>query len=394
MRYCFFLAILFFMQNSSAINSQSFFKDSIATYKTDFYSRARFLKGKYPSVVQGESPIILPPGSDENIPAKIDYLLIPAEKRKNLIIFQSGVHGIEGLAGAGIQNFLLESLHTKNYKNTSFLYVHLVNPWGTFHYRRTNANNVDLNRNFVVQDIDFLQKNDAYATLNFFINPETPFESGFSKKLSFYFESLYLIYKYSIESLRRSILMGQYTFPKGLYYGGSTHQPEFASLKNIWESQTTGYEKVIYIDLHTGYGEKGKLHLLSGHSESEVAKKLVDLFGPTPIDFGNSKNFYETKGDVLTYFAGFQKKETQVYPVTFEFGTLNSQNTLGSLESLYRMRAENRAFHNQSTDDQSSAQVKKLFKDMFYPADFDWRDKVLAQTKNELDKLVSFSEDH
>ncbi len=386
----FLCLVSFLCLQAIAINSQSYFKDSAPEYKTDFFGRAKALKTQYPNLVLGDSVVKMNSTPEHNIPLKIDFLLVPSEKKKNLVIFQSGVHGIEGLAGAGIQNFLLDYLHTHPSPSTSFLYIHMVNPWGSLLSRRTNLNNVDLNRNFVLKPETFAQKNDDYSSINTFLNPEQPYESGFFKKMFFYFDSFHLIYSYSIEILRRSILKGQYSFPKGIYFGGSTYQPEFDALTEIWKTQIQGYDKIVYIDLHTGYGEKGKLHLLAGQSKGELAQKLTGLFSPSTIDFGDTKNFYETTGDVLTYFYLSQPKNVDVYPITFEFGTLNSQSTLGSMESLYRMSTENQAYHYKTVDSASDLHVKKLFKDMFYPSDFEWRDKVLNQSKTEVDKIVQY----
>ena len=79
------------------------------------------------------------------------------------IIHCSGTHGIEGYLGSAIQlRFLHElflqqekRLRTNNVrapptKNTSvkkILLIHAINPYGMRHHRRTNENNVDLNRN-------------------------------------------------------------------------------------------------------------------------------------------------------------------------------------------------------------------------------------------------------
>lgn len=387
MKHILFFCFLF-SSASFAINSQSYFKDSIASYKTDFETRTKLIQSKNNTVKIDISTIEYFNIAAKDFQPKIDFALIPSEIKKNLVIIQSGTHGIEGLAGAGIQNFLLEYLHDKRYTNTSFLYIHLINPWGTLHARRTNPNNVDLNRNFVVKGTDFEQKNEDYAKINSFLNPEQPYEHGILKKLSFYFDSAQLILSHSIDTLRRSILKGQYTHPKGIYYGGNQLQPEFIALKQIWDRETQGYQKIVYIDLHTGYGEKGKLHLLSGHSDSVSAKKISDLYAPTLIDFGNSKNFYETTGDILTYFQENYKKSAEIYPVTFEFGTLDSQTILGSLDSLYRIVVENQTYQYKTADTDSEKFSKRMFKEMFYPSDFDWRDKTLAQTKTEIDKIV------
>ena len=96
-------------------------------------------------------------------------------RRENLnIVHSSGVHGIEGFLGSAIQiRFLHELLlaqrnigcmHSVNdtsappsateatpsnsgNKVRKILLIHSVNPYGMRHHRRTNENNVDLNRN-------------------------------------------------------------------------------------------------------------------------------------------------------------------------------------------------------------------------------------------------------
>lgn len=385
---------LFFNFAAFCINSQSFFKDTMASYKEDFFRRAGHLIEKQPNIRLGNravlfsSEVITSGLNQTSVPNLINYLLIPSQIKKNLVIIQSGIHGIEGLAGAGIQNFLLEYLHTRKFVNTSFLYIHLANPAGTFLGRRTNLKNVDLNRNFIIKETEFTQKNEDYGTLNYFLNPSVPYESGFLKKMNYYFDAIFLIAQYSIETLRRTILKGQYQYANGLYFGGRGYEPEFYALKSIWDEQVFGYEKIVYIDLHTGYGEKGKLHLLAGRSQADSARKLEVLFKPSTIDFGDSKNFYLTTGDVLTYFFENYKGNSDIYPITFEFGTLNSQTTLGSLESLYRMRSENQSYHYTAKDTKSESEIKKLFREMFYPSDFEWRDKTLSQTRTEIDKII------
>ncbi|MBL7542677.1 MAG: DUF2817 domain-containing protein [Bdellovibrionaceae bacterium] len=392
MKYAVLTLCLLLAPLAKSINSQSYFKDTLAEFKTDFINRGQHLQKSNDKIVMGQSAIAFDSAPSTDFPNQIDFLLVPSSHKKNLVVIQSGAHGIEGYAGASIQNFLLEYLHAKSYQNTAFLYIHLINPAGMSLGRRTNLNNVDLNRNFLIQDRDFSQKSEDYAAINDFLNPETPYQSGVFKTLSFYFNSLYLIYNHSIDTLRRSILKGQHMYPTGVYFGGQQHQPEFTALKKIWDAQILGYEKIIYIDLHTGYGEKGRLHLLGGHSEDERSKKLANVFHPTGIDFSNNKNFYETKGDILGYFDNTYKSQGDIFAVTFEFGTLNSQTTLGSLDSLYRMVSENQAYHHKTTDEDSLKQVKKSFRDMFYPPDFEWRDKTLIQTRNEIDKIVQKSE--
>src|SRR5690349_12683769 len=73
-----------------------------------------------------------------------DYFYTP-EKKKHCLVHLSGVHGVEGYLGSLIQQEILK----QDLKNLPFqlVMVHTVNPFGMATKRRTNAANVDLNRN-------------------------------------------------------------------------------------------------------------------------------------------------------------------------------------------------------------------------------------------------------
>jgi len=71
-----------------------------------------------------------------------------------LVVHSSGVHGVEGFAGSGIQiailsNFSAEAAEARSADPDAptIVLVHAVNPFGMAHFRRFNENNVDLNRN-------------------------------------------------------------------------------------------------------------------------------------------------------------------------------------------------------------------------------------------------------
>ena len=68
---------------------------------------------------------------------------------KRTLVLSSGTHGVEGFAGSGIQTGLLNGgIGSRLPKGVNLLMIHGVNPFGMAHHRRTNEDNVDLNRNF------------------------------------------------------------------------------------------------------------------------------------------------------------------------------------------------------------------------------------------------------
>ena len=61
-----------------------------------------------------------------------------------LVIHSSGVHGVEGYAGSGVQLRLIPRLSValSGSKAPTVILIHAVNPFGMAHFRRWNENNV------------------------------------------------------------------------------------------------------------------------------------------------------------------------------------------------------------------------------------------------------------
>ena len=78
-----------------------------------------------------------------------DTALLGNSNAERLVIVSSGVHGVEGFCGSACQIALLHSGLLAGAKSCAILLVHALNPFGFAHLRRTNEDNVDLNRNFV-----------------------------------------------------------------------------------------------------------------------------------------------------------------------------------------------------------------------------------------------------
>ena len=82
----------------------------------------------------------------------MDCALFGPASAERLLILSSGTHGVEGFCGSGAQNALLRDadfMSRLSSSGASLLLIHAVNPYGFSHWRRTNEDNVDLNRNFV-----------------------------------------------------------------------------------------------------------------------------------------------------------------------------------------------------------------------------------------------------
>lgn len=318
------------------------------------------------------------------------YYIPPSEEMKNLVVLISGTHGIEAFAGSAVQRQWLDHQYQGvNTQNTGILMIHGFNLWGFQHQRRVNEKNIDLNRSFILDRNRFRPDDTAYSGLNDFLNPRSAASPGLFSHAAFICKALYNIAVHSMESLRSSILRGQYTFAKGIFYGGKNPQPQELMIEQLIDRYFKPYKKVMLIDLHTGYGARGKLHLLAGKMLDENSIKLKNIFGDDQIDFADKKKFYAVEGEMSAFFKEKIKQKTgaDVSFVIFEYGTLDSQNALGSIESLRRMVLENQNFYHPAYSEDDSNRIKELYREMFYPSDPEWRESIIQQSNQRLQKV-------
>lgn len=298
------------------------------------------------------------------------YLPPSSGKKEKLLILTSGIHGIEGFTGSALQRFFLANNHfgLKD-ENMGILIIHGINPYGFKNFRRVTENNVDLNRNFDTSRELFKTENSGYAKLYQFLNPDFEY-----KKISFYASAIKFILKYGMSNLRKAILQGQYQFPKGIFFGGMEFEPQVTIIQNEVMKVGAGYEKALLIDLHTGFGERGKLHLFGDRSVYIDQQYMNEVFHGQSVDYGQDKDFYAVTGGFTVFMAKLFHQRAMFAGVVFEFGTIDSHKTSGSLDSLYRMVNEKH--------------ITDKFCEMFYPKSPEWRLKVLGQFQNSLKQAL------
>ncbi len=324
---------------------------------------------------------------------KISTAYFEHKSKEKLIILISGVHGIEAFVGSAVQKLFVEN-YADIFKdnNYSILLIHSLNPYGHKYKRRVDENNIDLNRNFLIQDENYQNDSNSYKELNSLLNPSTEVKSyNFASKLYFLIKFIPALILKGKDKLTQSIVGGQYHNEKGLFYGGSSPSQQRELLNNIVRDKISAHKKNILIDLHTGYGEKGKLHLWAEKDIPEIAIKLRKrIFKNEELTFSKQKDFYKVKGGLTDYIESLIPPDKILLSFTFEYGTLDSQTTFGSLDSLYRMRVENQGnFFNYKSSD-TKLKANQSFSEMFYPSDKDWRAKIIKQTKEVFLKINRF----
>jgi hypothetical protein len=282
-------------------------------------------------------------------------------------------------------------LTRENLDDRGVLLIHAMNPYGFEYGRRVTGNNVDMNRNCDDSPGLFAHANPGYSQLYDFINPDKPASPGSCANRFFVERAIVKILKATMPVLRQAVLQGQYQYPEGLYFGGKTFEPQLVALKPILLKVASQFDKIVHIDLHTGYGARGRMHLFPNPATNEAVKTgTTELFAGYTIDWGDSKDFYTITGD-FSGLIGKMLPGKLVIPMTLEFGTMDSQTTMGSLRSIQNMILENQGFHHGYKNSRSERKIKGWLLEMYAPQSPVWRTQVMQQSdavmKQVMEKL-------
>ena len=104
------------------------------------------------------------------VPLAIEIAWLGIENPSRVVIHSSGIHGVEGFAGSAVQLALLESgLDVP--ADAALILVHCLNPYGMAWLRRANEHNVDINRNFILDETTRTGADATYRELDGLLNP-------------------------------------------------------------------------------------------------------------------------------------------------------------------------------------------------------------------------------
>jgi len=393
-KFSFFLITILFWSNQPFFaqktneNNQNYLN-----YYTNSYDSARIKFIKASSKLQKKYPasktfhISVPSKIDNNL--SVDVLYLPCLKEHDkLMILSSGVHGVEGYVGSAVQEMFIDKFVCDSLlEKTGLLFIHSVNPFGYKYNRRVSENNIDLNRNSSITDTLYAIVNDGYPKVYDFINPKKKVNTHSFSNIFFTPRAIFKILKASMPVLRQAILQGQYQFPEGLYFGGNKLEPQTVALKPIVKSICKSYKTVLEIDLHTGYGERGKLHFFPNPVDPVTKARIETIFSTYKIDWGDSNGFYTVTGDFVNFIGQLNKGKTYL-PMTFEYGTMDSQTTSGSLKSIHIMILENQGNHFGYKKERYKIKVTNDILEMYYPYSKDWKNTIMQNSETVFKKIV------
>jgi predicted deacylase len=366
----------------------AWFIDDYAGARRDFLARGEALAARYSGVERFSIPVASPSGVTD---LAVDALHVPAQVApRRLLVISSGVHGVEGPAGSAVMRlFMAEFMSAEAMAETGVLFLHAMNPYGFAKGRRFTENNVDLNRNASRDDTLYRSVNAGYPMVDAVINPQGPADTGSLANRFFHLRAVALIAQHGMGPLRQAVLQGQYQVPKGIYFGGQALEPQLAALAPRLQPILDTYPLSMSIDLHTGYGARGKLHLFfDPPKDPRVRERLETVFAGQAIDWGSGADFYTVTGDVVGWLGTLRRAGLHL-PAVFEYGTMDSQKTMGSIKSLHVTLLENQGVQHGYASAADEARIRRDYQEMFNPSSPAWRTKVIQDSRAMLRAVMA-----
>ena len=316
----------------------------------------------------------------------IDSFYLPSKAEKtNLIVLTTGVHGMEGYIGATMLDVFFREIYPTLEDDTGVLVVANVNPYGMKYFRRYNENNVDLNRNFILDWDSFdLASNKEYPKVDTFLGPTGKIGNGLWHEVGFYMSLAKTALTEGADTVSDALLTGQYEYPQGVYYGGNGDEASTVYLKDVFSRcLDSDYENIVHIDLHTGYGPRYNMVIFNSVYETMNEAESVAAFGYDHVIAYDSESFYATTGDTTDFFyrlAEQKQAEAELYSTCFEFGPIGEE-FFDTILSLKYTIDENRN-HWYPTDNAVTEQIiHENYMELYYPTETQWREKTVADFK-------------
>lgn len=300
-----------------------------------------------------------------------DVARLGPSNARRIILISSGTHGVEGFCGSGCQAELLSSgLLDGLPDDTAAVLVHAVNPYGFAWLRRTNEDNIDLNRNFVDHSVQHL--NPGYDEIHDWLVPRDwngPARTEADASIDAY------IADRGLRAFQVAMTGGQYNHPDGLFYGGKAPAWSNLTWRKLLRKHCVNAEQVIGIDIHTGLGPRGVGEAICVTSEAEYLRGKA-LLGDEVTWTGGGEAVSAQVGGSLLHAAHEEIGTERLVMIALEYGTYPIPETLVALRAETWLVA-----HGDAASEQAS-RIKQSLKDAFFIDEPDWK---LAVTKRFLD---------
>jgi len=342
-------------------------------------ARAKFLEAAGPRVRSYLHPREKGPGGEA---LYLDVAVLGSPGASRIFAVGCGTHGIEGYPGSAALTHWLRSGGAKRIpKDTAVVFFHAHNPWGFAHKTRVTEENVDLNRNFV----DFSKPrpvNPGYEEVHRIITPERWNEASVATVFRQLAEFKRLVGE---QAFSNAFNGGQYTHRDGVYFGGEREQWSNGAFRRAVGEHFSRAKKVCFIDLHTAIGPRyDHIYLCFHPPGSPGYERARKWWGERAV------NRQGVTHKAVAVYSGllidaFEKMlaGAELTTLVIEFGTLAREEAQRAALLQRWLR-----FHGPQ-DPEHARQLLPEYQEAYYPSEPRWREAVLAQSLEFLDRGLS-----
>ncbi|MDI1282885.1 MAG: M14 family metallopeptidase [Reyranella sp.] len=298
----------------------------------------------------------------------MDTALIGAADASCLFIVSSGTHGPEGFSGSACQLSLLHDplLQRASDGGIAVLLIHAVNPYGFSHLKRTNEDNIDLNRNFN----DFGQPypaNPVYEEIHDLLVPKAwPPSAANEEKLAAAMARL-------AGQRTPGVSSGQAVHPDGLFYSGTAPAWSNKTVRAILRAHGSRRRHIAWIDVHTGLGPYGHGEKIFGRHSPETLARARAWWGRDLIVSSMAESVSPRTMGHITGCAPEECPGVAITPTTLEYGTLPNPAVRRAL------RGEAWLAGHADAPDMLRAEIRRAARDAFHVDADDWKGMILGQ---------------
>jgi hypothetical protein len=301
----------------------------------------------------------------------IDVATLGPAGADRVLLLTSGTHGVEGFCGSGCQVALLQDdafINAATRSGVRVVLLHALNPYGFSHLRRTNEDNVDLNRNFR----DFSAPpapHRAYADVHGFIVPPTwPPTAENEMRIGAY------IAAHGQPALQEAVSGGQCEFPDGLFYGGVRPAWSNTVLRQVLRTEAGDCRALGWIDFHTGLGPRGHGEkIFNGRENAAAIARAKAWWGDDVTSFHDGSSTSATLTGVNSNAVQDECPHAEYTGIALEYGTLPFAAVLQGL------RGDQWLANHPEAPSEVRAPIKRGIRDAFYQDADDWKAAVHAQ---------------
>jgi hypothetical protein len=253
--------------------------------------------------------------------------------------------------------------------DTALVLLHAVNPWGFAWLRRTDADNIDLNRNFLPAGV-LPPSNPAYDEVHPWLVPtdwDGPARRAADQALARY------VAERGTNALQAAVTGGQFEHADGLFYGGRAPSWSNGAWRRAIQAAAGRARRVAVIDIHTGLGARGACELISGAAhDPRERRRAREWFGDELVFPGLSSTAASARGYMAAALQSVVPQAASAMVVA-EFGTVPFDRILQTL------RADNWVHVYDRPGSALWRAVKAEQYAAFVGEDREWREAVLTK---------------